>query len=161
MAGAIRPITLISVARNEMASGSRVVERISSPTRERTSWAGIPSRTRSRKAWKKYACSMYSSRSRTGMGRLTPFRGATSGPARLYTKPRRAGQGPGGPTSRRGAGSRPGQRDPGRGGRLADVLHHRPHRGDVHAVDPVLVLVHAPERPGDPRVAAGELVHQP
>src|SRR4051812_20042253 len=92
MAGAIRPMTLISVARNEIASGSLVVERISSPTRDRTSWAGIPSRTRSRKALKKYACSMYSSRSRTGMGAHSgPGGDVGAGPIITRTRRGRAG----------------------------------------------------------------------
>jgi hypothetical protein len=67
MPGAISPTDLISAARKEIAIGSLVVERISSPTRPSTSCDGIPSMIRSRRARKKYACSIYSSRSSTGI----------------------------------------------------------------------------------------------
>src|SRR5215212_1863128 len=59
------PECLISVARNWTAIGSRVVVRISWSRVARTSWVGRFWATRSRNVRKKYACSTYSSRSRT------------------------------------------------------------------------------------------------
>src|SRR5262249_45803353 len=89
MAGAISPETLISVQRNATASGSRVVESSSSPIRARMSCAGRPSSRRSRKVWKKYACSMYSSRSSTGIGGSPPGDGGRSdGASRRGSAPR-------------------------------------------------------------------------
>ena len=67
MAGPIWPVPFISTCKNETARGSLVVDSSSSPIRARISCDASPSMSRSRNVWKKYACSMYSSRSSTGI----------------------------------------------------------------------------------------------